>query len=352
MMREVYCGVDIHSRMQVVAFCDTRDGEIHHVELNHQKDDVHGFYSQFTGKVIVGLEATGYSAWFERMIEELGHEVWIGHPTEIRRRANWRQKNDRRDAELILELMVRGEFPVVHRRSGASAEILRMLRYRHRLVKIRTMIANNLQALALSAGLRKSSMLTKKAQERLSGALMTKAMQQQCAEWISLLEPLNGRIEGVEKWLDEAAEADPEARLLRTHPGIGVLTSLALVHTLKPINRFSNQRKVVAYVGLEPKERSSAERQRFLGISKAGSRIVRFLLGEAGNVASRKDEDLKRFYSRLVFRRGKAKAKIAVARKLLIHSYIMLRDNIDYAEFRRRGLEARSARRVNRNINA
>ena len=344
MMETVYCGVDIHSRMQTVAFCDPRDGEIHLAQLDHHKDDVRGFYAQCTGKVLVGWEATGYSTWFEKMIDELGHEGWIGQPAEIRRRANWRQKNDRRDAELILELMLRGEFPRIHRREVTSTEILRMLRYRHRLVKIKTMIANNLQALGLSAGLPKISMRTKKAKERLQGAPMTDAMRRPCEEWISLLDPLNERVKGAEKWLEEAAEADDLVKLLRTHPGLGLLTSLALVHTLKPIDRFGNQRKVVAYVGLEPMERSSADKKRFLGISKAGSRVLRFLLGEAANSAAKEDEELRRFYYRLVFRRGRSKAKIAVARKLLVRSYIMLRDNIDYAEFRRRGLEARSAR--------
>jgi transposase len=67
-------------------------------------DDVRGFYSQFSGEVIVGLEASGYSEWFETMLSELGHQVWVGNATEIRRRARSRQKTDRRDAKLLLDL--------------------------------------------------------------------------------------------------------------------------------------------------------------------------------------------------------------------------------------------------------
>ena len=91
-------------------------------------------------------------------------------------------------------------------------------------------------------------------------------------------------------------------------------------------------------------ERSSAERKQFLGISKAGSRVLRYLLVEAANIAVRKDEELKRFYQRLAQRRGRPKAKVAAARKLLIRAYIMMRDEIDYAEFRRRAVAARLAR--------
>src|SRR5690242_21501812 len=126
--------------------------------------------------------------------------------------------------------------------------------------------------------------------------------------------------------------------------GLGLLPSLCQVHLMQPDSHFSTARKIVAYAGYDPVERSSAERQRFLGISKAGSRLLRYLLVEAAHTAVRYDEDLKRFYKRLAQRRGRPKAKVAAARKLLIRAYIMLRDEIDYAEFRRRAVAARLAR--------
>lgn len=345
----VYCGVDFHARVQTVAYCDTADGEIHLTQLDHRKDDVRGFYTQFRdgskSQVVVGLEASGYSPWFETMLEELGYEVWIGHAAEIRRRANWRQKNDRRDAELILDQMLGGDFPQVHRHSRESVEMLRMLRYRQRLVKMRTMISNNLVAIAIGSGLsQRSRMLTVAGQERLKSCQMTAAFRHQTEDLITLLVPLNERISRVNRWLRMKASADARVKLLMTHPGVGVLTALGVVHTLEPLQRFSRQKAVVAYVGLEPMERSSGERKRYLGISKAGSRLLRHLLGEAAHIAARFDDDLKQFYQRLAKRRGKPKATVAVARKLLVRCYIMLRDNIDYSEFRRRGVEARLAR--------
>jgi transposase len=335
--------------MQTIAYCDSADGEIQLAQLDHRKDDVRDFYSKLTGEVIVGLEAGGYSSWFEAMLEELGHTVWTGHATEIRRRANWRQKNDRRDAQLILEIMLKGDFPRVHRHSRESVEVLRMLRYRARLVKMRTMISNNLQAIAISNGLlERSRMLSRAGQQRLKSARLTPAIKQQTEDLITLLVPLKERIARVEKWLNEQASIDDRVKLLMTHPGVGVLTALGVVHTLEPFNRFSRQRAVVAYVGLEPMERSSAERKRYIGISKAGSRLLRFLLGEAAHTAVRFDPELKQFYERVGKRRGKPKATVAAARKLLIRCWIMLRNNINYAEFRSRGVEARLARNISR----
>ena len=106
------------------------------------------------------------------------------------------------------------------------------------------------------------------------------------------------------------------------------------------MDRFSEVRQVTSYGGLIPAEESSGGRQRFGHLTKQGSRLLRFLLVEAGQSASRLDPGLKRTYKRLTFRKGKSIAKVAIARKLIIRLYIMLRDQIDYAEFCRRGSHA------------
>jgi transposase len=279
------------------------------------------------------------------MLEGLGCEVWLGDATEIRRRARWRQKSDRRDAELIWDLMAHHEFPRLHQPSPQSREVLRMLRYRQKLIKVRTMSKNSLQAIALQAGLAKGRQLfTKAGAQELQTAAMSAALQWQRDHWFALLQPLNQQLLETMVWFKAASKGDAAITRLRTHPGLGLLTSLCLLHTLQPVSRFRNQRKVVAYAGFDPMIRSSAERAIHLGISKAGSRLLRYLLVEAVHTAIRYDEDLKRFYKRVAERRGRPKAKVAAARKLLIRAYIMLRDEIDYAEFRRRAVAARLAR--------
>src|SRR3954452_7231292 len=122
-MQRIYIGVDFHARQQTICYLTTETGELVTCELKHQdKEAVRAFYAAFRGPVIVGLEASGYSPWFERLLEELGYQVWLGDATEIRRRARRRQKNDRRDAELILELLCHDEFPRIHRPSPESRE--------------------------------------------------------------------------------------------------------------------------------------------------------------------------------------------------------------------------------------
>ncbi len=337
----VYIGVDIHARQQTVSYLDTSDGTAGQVVLDHEQDDVREFYRQFQGEVIIGIEARGYTNWFEELVEQLGHQLLVGDAGAIRLLARRRQKNDRRDAELLLDLLLHHEFPTLYRSSKASREVLRQLRYRHKLVKLRTMVANSLHALALNAGLSlRAKLLTKGGRRQLSGLQLSAISQQQRAQLLSLADELTQRIQQVEQWLEAAAKADVRVQRLQTHPGVGLLTSLCVVHTLGEVSRFSSTRKVAAYVGFDPMEDSSADRKAYGGISKAGSRLLRYLLIEAGQTAARDDEQLKQFYRRLLPRRGKARAKVAVGRKLLIRCFLMWRSEIDYAEFLRRGKTA------------
>jgi transposase len=334
----LYIGVDIHARQQTLSYLDTAAGTAGQVELSHEHDDIKGFYSRFEGEVIIGIEACGYTNWFEELMEQLGHQLLVGDAAEIRRLARRRQKNDRRDADLLLELLVHHEFPALFRYSRGSREVLRQLRYRHKLVKLRTMVVNTLHALAINAGLSlRAKLLTKGGRRQLAGLQLSGISQQQRDELLSLADELTRRIGTVEQWLQAQAKSDVQVQRLQTHPGVGLLTSLCLVHTLGDLSRFPSTRKVAAYVGFDPMEDSSAERKAYGGISKAGSRLLRYLLVEAGQTAAKDDEHLKQFYRRLLPRRGKARAKVAVARKLLIRCFIMGRAEIDYAEFLRRG---------------
>lgn len=342
---KVYIGVDFHACKQTISYLTTEDGEIHELELDHEKDDIRGFYQQFSGHVIVGFEASGYAAWFEEMLEELKCEVWVGHAAEIRRFAHRRQKNDRRDANLILELMIKDDFPRIHRYSTDSRQVLQQLRYRQRLVKLRTIVINSLLFMASSRGLNlRGKLKSQRGQARLRQLELPAPLAQQREELLQLLSQLTEKIEKVEQWLEQKAEQSVPVKRLRTHPGIGPLTGLCLVATLEAVERFANPRKVTAYVGFDPVEDSSADRRRIGSISKQGSRLLRFLLVEAGQVAVRLDQDFSRVYHRILRRRGHATAKAAIGRRLLVRAFIMLRDEIDYAEFQRRGVAARSAR--------
>jgi len=332
----LYIGVDFHPHQQTVSYCNNEEGEVHQTSLIHNVEQVRRFYRQLP-KAVVGIEASCTAAWFEQMLFDLGHELRVGNPTAIRARARSRHKSDKRDADLILDLLLKDEFPTLWRRSVQGQSVLEQLRFRHQLVKHRTQICNRLQALAHAAGLPKKGIQTKRARVALMEARLSETQSFQRDQLFELLDDLTERIKHVEQWLEEKAAGDTKVQLLLTHKGIGLLSALATVHTLGDVSRFPSSKEAVAYTGLDPLEQSSAGKVRYGSISKAGSPVLRHLLGQAMHVASRYDGELRSFYKRLASRRSKSIAKVAATRKLLVRLFIMLRDGIDYAEFKRRG---------------
>src|SRR6266853_4658345 len=215
----VYIGVDFHARAQTISYLTTEGGEIKRAQLDHgQPQEVRKFYEQFAGQqVIVGFESSGYAAWFEELLEELGCEIWIGHATAIRLFARRRQKNDRRDADLILDLLVRGDFPRIHRYSNESRTVLQQLRYRQRLVKMRTMVVNSLLFMASSRGLSlRTQLKSRRGLERLRQIDLPPALREQRDELCQLLLDLKPKIDKVERELAAKAESDIRVRRLHT----------------------------------------------------------------------------------------------------------------------------------------
>ncbi len=341
----LYIGVDFHPHQQTVAWCDRRTGEVRTQDLAHDMERVREFYSSFPEPAVIGIEASARAVWFENMLFEMGHKLVVGNPVLIRKRATSRHKNDRRDAELILDLLMRDEFPALWRRPRESNQVLEILRLRQSLVRQRTQVYNRLQGMAHNAGLPKGRMRTAVFQAVIKAAEMDEAGALSRSHLFSLLAHLSQQIEELEIWLKAKAAGDEKAQLLLTQGGVGYLTALSMVHTLGDVSRFTRvSKQIVSFAGLDPLERSSAGRTRFGSISKAGSPLLRYQLGQSALIATRSDMKLKCFYKRLAKKKPKAVAKTATARKLLVKLSIMLRDNITAAEFDRRGSTVGNAR--------
>jgi transposase len=253
----------------------------------------------------------------------------------IRRAALSRHKNDFRDAETILDLLARGAFPAIVPRSEESREVLDLLNYRQSLVRKRTSVANQMQAFARQKGLSRFRLPAVKGRRKLLESPEAGVEEFLLSSRLSLYDELTRQIKALEEKIQERVHEQEKVSLLMTHPGVGPINALALVHTLGDVRRFRRKEEVVAFVGLDPLEKSSGEKKRMGQISKHGSRLVRHLLGQAAQAC--RDKKIRQFYLEVSRRRGRPKAKVAAARKLLINCYVMLRDQISYEEFTRRG---------------
>ncbi len=319
-------GCDLHTRYQEVAMLDTGTGEVVTRRLEHEKGEARAFYASLTERARVGIEATGCTQWFERMLAERGHELWVGDPAEIRARAVRRQKTDRRDAEHILDLLLSNRFPRIWIPTPEERDGRQLLKHRQKLVRMRTSLKNQLHYLAMSQGVcRKRKLWSERGRQELEALELGPWASRRRQELLELLDGLGPRIEELDQAVEAEAERRPDAVRLMKQKGVGPVTALAFVLTLGPVERFSNSRKVVSYLGLNPSERSSGGHQRLGRISKQGDEMLRWLLVEAGQSAARFDPELRRQYQRLKFRRGANVAKVAIARQLAVRLYWMLR---------------------------
>jgi transposase len=305
--------------------------------LDHQNGEAQAFYQSLQKPVRVGIEATGPIHWFERLLTELGHELWIGDSAKIRASEVRKQKTDERDAALILDLLLAKRFPRIWVPTPAERDLRQLLWHRHKLVSLRTMLGNQLHFLAMSQGLcRKKKLFTKRGRGELVALALGPWARRRREELLKLLDQLEPPIAELDRAVLEEAKRREDASLLMTHPGIGPNTALAFVLAVGPITRFSCSKKIASYFGLNPSEESSGGRRRLGAISKQGNTMVRWLLIETVHHAVTQDPELRQDYQRLKFRRGHAVAKVAIARKLAVRMYWMLRTGADYVQLVRR----------------
>ena len=234
-----------------------------------------------------------------------------------------KQKTDERDAALILDLLLAKRFPRIWVPTPIERDLRQLLWHRHKLVRMRSMLGNQLHFLAMSQGLcRKQKLFTKKGRAELGSLTLGLWAGRRREELLKLLDQLDSPIAELDRAVLEEARRRNDAVLLMTHPGIGPVTALAFVLAIGPITRFHRSKKIASYLGLNPSEESSGGKRRLGAISKQGNTMVRWLLIEAVYPAVRKDPALRQDYQRLKFRRGHAVAKVAIVRKLAVRMYL------------------------------
>src|ERR1700689_5983614 len=214
-------GCDLHARQQTLAMLDPTTGEVVEVTLKHEDDNVREFYSTLPRPVRVGIEATGSMQWFLNLLEELGIECLVGHPGEIRAAEPRKQKQDRRDADLLLSLLVEERFPTIWLPTKERLDIRALLRHRHQWVGLRVKIQKPLRAIALANGLRRgSSLWTQAGQHAIASLPLSPHASYRRNELQAMYVKFETEIEKLNQRVEQQARERSGARLLMTHPGV------------------------------------------------------------------------------------------------------------------------------------
>ena len=326
-------GCDYHPSWQQVCWMETTTGETGEQKLEHGLGEAERFYRQLPGPALIGMESTGNCQWFVELLARLGHELWVGDAAKIRASDVRQQKHDRRDAALLLKLLLEGRFPRIWVPSGEEKDLRQLLLHRYKLVRLRVQVKNELQHLAMNQGVTRRRKLWSQAGEKALRELPLRPWSSRRREDLfRVREMLDTQIAPLDQAAAEIAEKDGRARLLMTQPGVGPITALAFALTLGDVNRFPRGRQVASYLGLIPREYSSGGKQRLGSISKQGNRFLRMLLVEAAQNAVRYDPRMREEYRHRCHSKAKGVAKVAAARKFAIRLYWMLRTNTAYPE--------------------
>ena len=340
----IIIGCDYHPGFQQIAFVDTETGDCGEQCLEHC-EGAEKFYRDLAAqgkKVRVGMEASGHARWFERLLGELNIELWVGDAAVIRAKRGRKAKTDRQDALHILNLLLKDDFPKIWVPSWENRDMRQLLWHRHRMVQTRTRIMNQLQAVALNEGLRcKKKLWREHGREQLENVRLAPWTSRRREDLLQLLDGLNPTIAELTQAIEREAEKSRQARLLMTHPGVGPLTALAFVLIIGKAERFQCGKQISAYLGLVPLEDSSGERRRLGHITKQGNSLLRFLLVEAAQATTRTIPEWRSKHIHLTMRRGRKIAKVAMARKLAIRLFWMMRQGWNYQQVMKFGSQGR-----------
>ncbi len=329
---------DFHPSYQQIAVLDLATGEMVEKALSHErKEEVRAFYAGLKGsgtsgdrsqRAIAVVRADAGGVGTRDMDRGCGED-----PRQLRAEAEDRPARCRAAAEASGGGSLSADLGA----DGAERDARQLLLHRHNvfpLVRMRTQVKNQLQALALNQGVqRKWKLWSAAGRKQLESLPLLPWASRRRAELLQLLDRLEASIGELDHAVAEQAYARPAARRLMTHPGVGPVTALSFTLTMGPAQRFQRGKQVASYLGLIPSEYSSGGHQQRLGhISKQGNPFLRGLLVEAAQSAVRYEPEMRRAYQRLAQRKCRALAEVARARKRAVRLYWMLRLQVNYAQ--------------------
>ena len=325
-----YIGLDVHK-----AFCQASTQDLEGNEFSNERIDtnqaaINRFLDRFTKAKFV-LESTNVWEFIYELIEARGFEVLLAHPLKVKAIASAKIKTDKIDAKTLCDLLRANLIPTSYVPKKEVRDMRELLRHRTTLVRKATAFKNRIHAELLRRGITRPPGM-KTAFTAISKRWMRSLEILALDSNLVCLEAIEGEISKLNLRLREEFRKRPEAVLLATLKGIGYYTALTLVFEIDDINRFSSPEKLCSYVGIVPSVRQSGTKAYYGSITKQGTSHLRWLIIEAAHthVRSCPNSDLTRFHERILKKKGKGKAIVATARKMLHIIYWMLKRGEKY----------------------
>ena len=329
----LHIGIDMHKWFSEIAVVNDAGQTVVRRNLAHDnRQAMLDFFAQYRTDAIATIEATRNWYWLYELLESMGIPVKLAHPLKVRVIAEAKLKNDRIDAWVLAHLERLDFLPEAYIPPREIRDQREALRYRISLVRARAIFKNRVHAILDKLGIshKFTDLFGVAGLEFLKTVELRPIYRQALDGYLAILDFLERKIEEATKALRAILKPDPRTKRLRTIPGVGELTAYLLMCEIGDIKRFPVDKKLCNYAGITPIIRESAGHRWEGHITKQGNRYIRWGMVEAAQLAPKQDPALLAFYDRLADRRGPKKARVAVARKLLIAVWHVLTNGEDY----------------------
>lgn len=274
---------------------------------------------------VVVLESTGnYWRALYRDVEKKGVPILVAHPAKVKAIANARFNNDKADARALSHLLRLGSVPKSYVPPIGVQQKRDLLRHREALVKQRTMMRNQVHALLAKHGVEEefSDLFGVGGRAFLEGLRLPRLDAVVLESSLRVLDVLDREVALVEGELQQQANSNVD--LLMSVPGFGYRLASLFLYEVGDVKRFPTPGHLASWIGIVPRDESSGEVEHFGHIHKQGSRRLRWGLVQAAHAAIASNENIRAFYERVEKKRGKKRAVVAVAHKLVKVAYVVL----------------------------
>lgn len=318
-------GVDLHHDSFLV--CTREDDQQHFKRWKMEEMEV--FVASLGRCDRLAVEATGNTRWFCQQIGDRLQRIVIVNPHQFRLISQSVKKTDRRDAAQLAEYLEKDLLPEVRPKTLQESEMAQLVSGRDQLVKIRSMLKNQLHGLLRSYGLRvsKQGMNSNKQRRQLATLELPALADVHRRVLLAQIESVGNSIVELERQIKPAAEQLPGYRNVTSIRGIGAMSAGILLSAIGRVQDFSEPGKLAAYFGMVPSVQQSNQSEHRGRITRHGNKLARTTLVQCALVAIRYNPGLRSFYERIRCRRGTGKAILATARKLLTIVYYTLKNN-------------------------
>jgi transposase len=342
---KMFVGMDLHKNTSSFCVKNYSGKTLEQTKVLTDRNQISAFIKSLRAPVSIALEPISQWYTYADLLENLGAEVHLAHPTRVKAIASARIKTDKIDAAVLADLLRANLLPEAYYAPKEVRVWKELVRFRASLMHLRKQVKNKIHAILHKHALKHnySDLFGVAGTKWLKNLKLKEPFATALTEYLGLIANLTEQIKRAERQVELQVKDHPQAKLLTSIPGISYVSALTIIGEIGDIKRFPSSKKLQGYAGLVPSTYSSGDTTRHGRITKTGSKWLRYIMVEAAQHQQlcKRKSGFGSYYLKLKQRRGAKTAAVATARKLLAVIWRLLVDNREFEAVAPDGRKAR-----------